>query len=105
MRGLKVALMMSLLIGATMAIGACGHEETTKPSGDATALVLCDLQRSFLQSNGEMPVARDEVVPLIEAVNAIIDAARHHVIPVIYVRDEYSPFQFISNLLRHGAAL
>jgi nicotinamidase-related amidase len=52
-----------------------------------------------------MPVARDEVVPLIEAVNAIIDTARHHVIPVIYVRDEYSPFQFISNLLRHGAAL
>lgn len=101
----KVGLMMSLLIGAAITLASCDRDEQTKPSGDTTALVLCDLQRSFLQSNGEMPVARDEVDPLIKAVNAIIDAAHHRVVPVIYIRDEYSPFQFIGNLFRHGAAL
>jgi len=83
MRGLKDALMMSLLIGAAISMAACDRNEPTRSSGDATALVLCDLQRSFLQSRGAMPVARDEVVPLSEAVNAIIDAAHDQVVPVL----------------------
>lgn len=103
--GVKVALMMSLLIGATISLAACEPKEPTKPSGDTTALMLCDLQRSFLQPSGAMPVARDEVEPLIRAVNAMIDAAHDQVVPVIYIRDEYSPFQLIGNLLRHYAAL
>jgi len=69
------------------------------------ALVLCDLQRSFLQSDGAMPVAREQINPLIAAVNPTIDAARDHVVPVIYIRDEYSPFRFVGNFLRHYAAL
>jgi nicotinamidase/pyrazinamidase len=103
--GIKVALMMPLVIGAALTLAACEPQEMTKPTGDATALVLCDLQRSFLEPSGAMPVAQDEVEPLINAVNASVDAAHNQVVPVIYIRDEYSPFQFIGNFSRDYAAL
>jgi nicotinamidase-related amidase len=87
-----------------MAIGGCEEGHRAAKSNDP-ALVLIDLQRSFLTPTGERPVAETQVDPLIKAVNGMIDAARKQVVPVIYIKDEFSRFQFIGNLARDDAAL
>lgn len=91
---------------ALMTLGGCESEHRAMESKrNAPALVLIDLQRSFLGSQGARPVAENEVDPMVKAVNAMIDAARKNVVPVIYFKDEFSRFQFVGNMARNDAAL
>ncbi len=91
---------------ALMILGGCESERRAVESkGNAPALVLIDLQQSFLASQGARPVAENEVDPMVKAVNAMIGAARKDVVPVIYFKDEFSRFQFVGNMVRNDAAL
>jgi nicotinamidase-related amidase len=98
----------TLMIAAfsLMLLAGCESENRARESrGNEPALVLIDLQQSFLSSEGSRPVAEDQAETLIKAVNAMIDAAHKQVVPVIYVKDEYSRFQFAANMARDDAAL
>jgi nicotinamidase-related amidase len=77
--------------------------QPTKARGDNTALMLIGYQTDYLQAKGRLPVAQDQVGPMIDATNAIVDAARKNAVGVFYVRDESSPFTFLSNHHRNQA--
>jgi nicotinamidase-related amidase len=71
----------------------------------AMALLLLDLQRDFLRPAGRLPVAQEAVEELLTKVNRL---AAHFVGQgglVIYVLNEFSPWDFPANLLRRNAAL
>ena len=89
-------------LAAMVAIGGC-EWNPIDGRGKGTALMLIGLQRDYLQADGRKPVAQDQVAPLIQAANAMIAAARADTTLVFYVRDEASPFQFISNHYRDYA--
>jgi nicotinamidase-related amidase len=98
--------MLLVAIGLMMTLSACEEEHRPAESkGGATAIVLVNFQLSFLAPNGPMAVAQDQVDPMIKAANAVIGAARKQVAPVIYVKDEFSPFQFAGNMSRGYAAM
>ena len=103
--GAKARVLIFAAIGLMMLGGCESERRATESKGKAPALVLIDLQRSFLASEGARPVAQNEVDPMVKAVNAMIDAARKDVVPVIYFKDEFSRFQFIGNMARDDAAL
>jgi nicotinamidase-related amidase len=106
MRPTKAALRLTLVLGLMMTVSACEREgRPAESQGTTTALMLMDFQRDFLQADGRKPVAQNEVEPMIKAANAMIDAMRKLPLPVIYIRDEFSQFQFISNMRRNYAAL
>jgi nicotinamidase-related amidase len=103
---MKVAAMLLVVIGLMMTLGACEEEHRPAESkGPATAILLLDFQVSFLSPNGPMAVAQDQIGPMIKAANAMIAAARKQVAPVIYIKDEFSPFQFVGNMSRGYAAM
>jgi nicotinamidase-related amidase len=106
MRHVKTAAMILVAIGLLMTMSACEEEQRPPETrGGATAIVLLDFQLSFLSPDGRMAVARNQAEPMIKAANAIIAAARKQVVPVIYVKDEFSPFQFAGNMSRGYAAM
>jgi nicotinamidase-related amidase len=96
-----------LVLCLTMALNGCeewsGKHEA--PKGAGTALILIDLQWDYLQAEGARPVAQTQVEPLIKAVNQMVAAANSNAVPIIYIEDEYSPFQFISDMSRNYAAM
>lgn len=103
--GAKARVVIFAVIGL-MILGGCESERrATESKGNAPALVLIDLQQSFLAPENARSVAQSEVDPMVKAVNAMIDAARKDVVPVIYFKDEFSRFQFIGNMARDDAAL
>jgi nicotinamidase-related amidase len=106
MRPTKAALILCLMLGLSIANAGCQGEYSPAPEhkGPGTALMLMDLQRDYLQADGRRPVAQDQVEPMIKAVNEMIAAMRKTPMPVIYVIDEYSPFQFVSGLSNNWAA-
>ena len=76
MTGPKARVLIFAAIGLIMLGGCESERRATESKGNAPALVLIDLQRSFLASEGARPVAQNEVDPMVKAVNAMIDAAR-----------------------------
>jgi nicotinamidase-related amidase len=106
MRPTKAALILSLMLGLGIATAGCEGEynPAPEPKGPGTALMLIDLQRDYLQADGRRPVSQDQVEPMIKAVNGMIAAMRKAPMPVIYVIDEYSPFQFVAGLSNNWAA-
>lgn len=96
-----------LVLCLAIALNAC-EEWSVKheaPKGGTTALILIDLQWDYLQSDGARPVAQMQVDPLINAVNDMVAAASTNAVPIIYIKDEFSPFQFVSNVSRNYAAM
>jgi nicotinamidase-related amidase len=73
-------------------------------SAMSTALLLIDLQRDFLEPTGRMPIASAQVGPLIEACNALGDAAAVSGAPVGYIVNAFPESQWLLNFLRRGAA-
>jgi nicotinamidase-related amidase len=71
----------------------------------ATALLLLDLQRDFLKSDGRLPVAREAVDGLLANVNRLATHFAGQGGLVIYVLNEFSPWDFPANLFRRHAAL
>lgn len=104
MRPTKAALILSLMLGLGIAAAGCETGPAPEPKGSVTALMLIDMQRDFLQPNGRRPVAQNQVEPMIKATNAMIDAMRKAPMPVIYIENEFSPFQFVFGLSNDWAA-
>ena len=98
MRPTKAALIFSLMLGLGIAVAGCETGPAPEPKGSVTALMLIGMQRDFLQPNGRRPVAPDQVEPMIKAANAMIGAMRKQPMPVIYIEDQYTPFQFAAGL-------
>jgi nicotinamidase-related amidase len=105
MRHVKAAAMLLVAIGLMITLGACEEGRPPEARGGATAIVLIDFQVSFLSPHGRMAMPQDQIEPMIKAANAIIGAARKQAVPVIYVKDEFSPFQFAGNMSRDYAAM
>jgi nicotinamidase-related amidase len=105
MRATRAALMLPAALSLMLMLGACAKNEPVDFKNPRTALVLIDLQNDYLLPQGRMAVAQDQVDPMLNAANAMIEAARKNSIDVIYVRDEFSRFEFIRNMLRNDAAL
>jgi nicotinamidase/pyrazinamidase len=105
MRATRAALMFAATLSLMLTLGACAKSEPLDFKDPRTALVLIDFQNDYLRPGGCMAVAQDQVDPMLNAANAMIAAARKNTIDVIYVRDEFSRFEFIRNMLRNDAAL
>jgi nicotinamidase-related amidase len=105
MRATGAALMLAATLSLMLMLGACAKREPLDFKAPRTALVLIDFQNDYLRPEGRMAVAQNQVDPMLNAANAMIEAARKNAIDVIYVRDEFSRFEFVRNLLRNDAAL
>ncbi len=95
-------LKMSVAVAALLMIVGC-EEPPKRAIGDNTALMLIGYQADYLEANGRLPVAQDQVEPMIKATNAMVDAARKNAVGVFYIVDDSSPFTFISNWHRNQA--
>jgi nicotinamidase-related amidase len=69
------------------------------------ALLLIDFQHDFLRDDGRMPVARAQVVPMIDAANQAVRRARERGDLVVAIGNEFPPGDRLMNLLRRNAAL
>lgn len=69
------------------------------------ALLLIDFQRDFLADDGRMPVARNQVVPVLAAARAAIDQARADGDLIIGIGNEFRSRDWLGNLLRRHAAV
>jgi nicotinamidase-related amidase len=105
MNGMKTALMMSLALTVVTTLTACEREGRAVNKAGPTVLVLIDYQEDFLGAGGRMPIAQNQVEPMLKATNAMIAAARGRLVPIIYTMDQYNPFEFVGNVSRHYAAM
>jgi nicotinamidase-related amidase len=69
------------------------------------ALLLIDFQHDFLRENGRMPVAANQVGPVIDAANRAVLKARAGGVPVIAIGNEFRRSDWLANLFRRFAAL
>jgi nicotinamidase-related amidase len=69
------------------------------------ALLLIDFQRDFLADDGRMPVARNQVIPVLAATRAAIDRARCEGKLIVKIGNEFRRGDIIGNLARHHAAV
>jgi nicotinamidase-related amidase len=95
-------LTISAAIAALLMLAGC-EGAPTKARGDNTALMLIGYQIDYLEPNGRLPVAQDQVAPMIQATNAIVEAASKNAVGMFYIDDQKSPFAFLSNWRRHNA--
>jgi nicotinamidase-related amidase len=96
-----------LIVVGLLALSGCAAARTHPielADRPATALVVMDMQRDFLEDAGRMPVSRDQVSGVIVANNRLIDFASRSGLPVIYVVNAFAPSD-IANLFRRGAAV
>jgi nicotinamidase-related amidase len=106
MRPMKAVLALTLLLGLMVMLAACEESKRApQPMGSGVALMMVDYQRDFLQADGRMPIAQDQTAAVIKAANVLIAAARAHLIPVIYIKDEFTPWVLIGNMSRDFAAM
>ena len=106
MRPTKAALVMTLLFALTVTLCACEEEKRApEPMGTGMALMMLDLQRDFLQADGRRPIAQNQADSVIKAANDVIAAARAHLLPVIYVKNEFTPWLLVGNISRNFAAM
>jgi nicotinamidase-related amidase len=78
---------------------------TTKIAAERRALLLIDFQRDFLESSGKMPVARDQVLPVLSAAAQAIVEARSRNDLVVAIGNEFRPGDFLMNALRRYASV
>jgi len=102
MSRLGSVMKMSLAVAVVMIVAGC-EAPPKRAIGDNTALMLIGYQADYLEANGRLPVAQDQVDPMIAATNAMVDAARKNAVGVFYVVDDSSPFSFLSNSARNQA--
>jgi len=69
------------------------------------ALLLIDFQDDFLADDGRMPVARDQVEPVLAATRAAIAQAQDRSDLIVQIGNEFKPHDLIGNLARRGAAI
>jgi nicotinamidase-related amidase len=69
------------------------------------ALLLIDFQDDFLADDGRMPVARDQVEPVLAATRAAITQAQARGDLIVQIGNEFRPHDIVGNLGRRGAAI
>ena len=69
------------------------------------ALLLVDFQYDFLADDGRMPVARNQVAPVLDAARAELERASRDGDLVITVANEFRPSAVVMNILRRHAAI
>ena len=69
------------------------------------ALLLIDFQDDFLADHGRMPVARDQVEPVLAATRAAITQAQARGDLIVQIGNEFRPRDLAGNLARRGAAI
>ena len=69
------------------------------------ALLLIDFQDDFLADYGRMPVARDQVGPVLAATRAAITQAQARGDLIVQIGNEFRPHDLVGNLMRRGAAV
>jgi nicotinamidase-related amidase len=69
------------------------------------ALLLIDFQDDFLADDGRMPVARDQVEPVLAATRAAIAQAHARGDLIVQIGNEFRPRDLLGNLSRRGAAI
>ncbi len=69
------------------------------------ALLVLDIQQDYFSEHGRMPVAKQQIEPLLTCINDLIKKAIGLDVPVIYIRNEFEWTQLFSNLLRKFTAL
>jgi nicotinamidase-related amidase len=69
-----------------------------------TALLVLDLQKDFLQPTGRLPIYSQQVGPLLEATNHRIQTAAEEQTPIVYIVNQFDPFD-LNNLFRNFSAL
>lgn len=96
--------LLTLSVAMAAMFMVCGCEgQPARARGDNTALMLIGYQSDYLAANGRLPVAQGQVAPMIQATDNMVEAARKNAVGVFYVRDESSPFAFLSNHYRNQA--
>jgi nicotinamidase-related amidase len=78
---------------------------TDPQSKGRRALLLIDFQRDFLRESGRMPIAANQVEPVIDAANRAVLRARADGAPVIAIGNEFRRRDWLANLFRRFAAL
>lgn len=68
------------------------------------ALLVMDMQRDFLASDARMPIAPEQVAPLLNSVNALIERSAREGVLVVYIQNQFDPGD-PGNLFRNGAAV
>ena len=74
-------------------------------SDQRRALLLIDFQDDFLADDGRMPVARDQVEPVLAATRAAISQAQARGDLIVQIGNEFRPHDLVGNLMRRGAAI
>ena len=69
------------------------------------AVLVLDFQVDFLQPDGRLPVAQDQVLGMIEAANRLIGAADALGMEVVYVGNEFDRWDIPANWFRNNAAI
>jgi nicotinamidase-related amidase len=69
------------------------------------ALLLVDFQRDFLADDGRMPVARNQVGPMLAATRAAVERARADGDLIVKIGNEFRRGDWIGNVLRRHAAV
>jgi maleamate amidohydrolase len=69
------------------------------------ALLVLDLQRDFVETGGLLPVAAEQVAPMLATTNRLVANAAELGVDVVYVRNEFPKNAWIGNWLRRGAAI
>jgi len=104
LRRLRKAASAALLGTLVLATG-CWVKEKPPLRGPLTVLTLLDLQRDYLHATGRMPVAQDQVPGLLKATNHVIAAMQERALPIIYVFNEFNPFEALGDFQRNFAAM
>lgn len=69
------------------------------------ALLLIDFQQDFLDDDGRMPVAREQVAPVLAAARAAIGQAQQDGDLIVKIGNEFRSRDWAGNLLRRNAAV
>lgn len=69
------------------------------------ALLVLDFQVDFLHPAGRLPVAQNQVPGMLEATNRAIKAADARRMEVVYIGNEFSPWDLPANWIRNNAAV
>ena len=74
-------------------------------TASTNCLMLIDFQRDFLEPGGKMPVARNQMDPVIEAAASAMAEARHKGWAIVAVGNAFRPEDRLMNLLRRNASI
>src|SRR5574341_430051 len=77
----------------------------TTDRGMRTALLLIDFQADFLEADGRLPVAQEQVPPMLAAANRLLGVAPDLDIAIVYVGNDFSRWDFPANWFRNYASL